>query len=288
VTRYAVSMRGSVTVGAVLMIALISLYALVGETGRSVEADEGVVQDVVIEKHVPLPTLTTDTWGIFDIETGALIAGNDTEVAYPIASVTKLFTAYAAHMSGREDELVTITWSDLNTEGRAGKLSYGETATIKQLYFPLLLESSNDAGEAIRRTLGADFSTQIDDVRDVLDLNSTTIADGTGLSARNVSSVVDLARFYTYLKNEEPHLVDITKLHMYLADEEKGFVNNSPFHEQPSYTGGKHGYTDEAGKTFVGSFVLPGGQEIGVVLLGSRDLRADGDALYAYGEARTE
>jgi D-alanyl-D-alanine carboxypeptidase len=53
-------------------------------------------------------------------------------------------------------------------------------------------------------------------------------------------------------------------------------VNNNPGRTFSNFTGGKQGYTPEAGKTFVGSFELPNAQgEIGIVLLRSTDLKTD-------------
>lgn len=289
-TRYAVwhSMSGRITICVVLFFALMSAYVLVGQARNFAEAEGVPPEEEVVSPSIPLPVLSTDTWGVFDVETGELIAGSNTDTEHPIASVTKLFTAYTVEASGRTHEEVTITWSDLSTEGRAGKLAYGETMTLHELLFPLLLESSNDAGEAIRRTLGNTFSDTLEAVAERSALSQTRIVDGTGLSAGNISTVADLARFYAFLGRTEPHLIDITRLKAYVTSDDTGLVNNSPLIEQQGYSGGKHGFTDEAGRTFVGTFVLPDGSRIGMVILRSADLRKDAALLYVYGEARTK
>ncbi len=220
-------------------------------------------------------TLTTDTWGIFDPKTGEVLAGKNIDVARPMASITKLFTAYAVLVSEKVHEPITITWSDLNGEGRAGKLTYGEKVTPEELLFPLLIESSNDAGEAIERALGKDLFSHVSVLQNELSLSHTNIADATGMSAKDVSGVTDLARFFTHLKQTYPQVTDITQLKLYVGEDE-GLVNNNPARSFTNFTGGKHGFTEEAGRTFVGTFRgAEDSGEIGMVILGSTNLKAD-------------
>jgi D-alanyl-D-alanine carboxypeptidase len=174
-----------------------------------------------------------------------------------------------------DDTKVTISWDDLNTEGDFGKLKYGETLTFSELLFPLLIESSNDAGTAITRTFGPLYHDVVQGAVEILGLKDTRIVDGTGLNKDDVSSPRDLAKFFSYIKETYPHITDITQLRMYIT-EERGLVNNNPGRSFSSFTGGKQGYIPEAGKTFVGTFALTKGkQEVGIVILGSTDLRAD-------------
>lgn len=219
--------------------------------------------------------LTTDTWAIFDTTTGEIRYGNNIGKAQPIASITKLFTAYMVLYTGGIESETTITRDDLNTEGEFGKLKYGETLTLGALMFPLLIESSNDAGTAITRTFGPLYAEAVGWAISTLGLTDTRIVDGTGLSQDDISSPRDLARFFSHLKSSYPRITDITQLRMYITDK-RGLVNNNPGRIFSNFTGGKQGFTPEAGKTFVGSFVLPNSnREVGIVLLGSDDLKSD-------------
>jgi len=276
-------MFGKISLYSVLLLALASSLVLVSHVAyflmpyTEVSADSPVIDPLV---------LTTEAWGIFNLEDGAILEGKNIETIKPIASVTKLFTAYAVLESKTPHEPVVITWSDVQTEGRAGKLFYGEQTSLEDLLFPLLIESSNDAGAAIYRTLGNDFVDTIANLKSNLSLTQTTIIDATGLSAQNVSSIKDLARFYSYLGHRYPHITDITQLGVYVG-EHTGFINNNPAHALQEFTGGKHGFTDEAGRTFVGTFRLKGEKrEIGIVLLGSNNLLPDITAVLAYAEKR--
>ena len=233
-----------------------------------------------------MPHMSTDVWGIFDPATGVIFAGNNIEVAQPIASVSKLFTATAVMQSPHKDDVFAVTEADVLTEGRSGKLVTGIQTTPYQLLFPLLIESSNDAGTAIKRKLATEFDTTVQDLISSLDLKNTHVGEPTGLSAANTSSVADLAKFYAYIKEKYPHILDITELYTYV-DDRTGYSNSNPARKLENFTGGKQGYTDEAGSTFVGSFYLAGSShEVGIVILGSTQLFADIQSLLHTVDAR--
>jgi serine-type D-Ala-D-Ala endopeptidase (penicillin-binding protein 7) len=230
---------------------------------------------------IRVPRLTTDTWAVFEPLTGAVRYGNNIDAARPIASVSKLFTAYSVSAFERLESTTTITWSDLNTEGETGKLTYGDTYTLGELLFPLLLESSNDAGASLARALGDDFSSVVALVIQSEGLKDTTIAEPTGLNSKNVSSPRDLAKFFAFVRRMHPHITDITRINMY-ESHGSWLVNNIPARALAAFTGGKHGFTPEAGKTFVGTFTLGDDRrEIGIVLLGSSDTKADIESILA-------
>jgi len=221
------------------------------------------------------PQLTTQVWGVFNPQTGELRYGSKVEEIHPIASITKLLTAYVVMKTGNENTRTTIQWSDIITEGRAGKLTYGTETSLRELLFPLLIESSNDAGAIIQRTLSVTFDETIISFLEEQELSNTSIVDPTGLNSDNTSTVRDLARMFVYIDSQYPFITDITQLRMYLNGT-TGLLNNNPVRSLDAFTGGKHGFTPEAGRTFVGTIDLGEGQgDIGIVLLGSNNLLAD-------------
>jgi D-alanyl-D-alanine carboxypeptidase len=263
------------------MIGRIALYStLVASAVGFVLVLAVVTQVSITNQSQPALTvlpgsLSTDTWGIFNPETGEVLAGENVNEKHPIASVTKLFTAYAVMENEHKYEPFTLTFGDVSTEGRSGKLFYGEKYTAYQLLFPLLIESSNDAGEALRRALGTEGTDAIESLKNELVLANTCIVDGSGLDGRSVSTVDDLAKFYAYLRKTHPHILDITQLRVYI-NSHTGYVNNNPARTFESFTGGKNGYTPEAGRTFAGTFATSGTEgEVGIVLLGSTDVVKD-------------
>lgn len=215
-------------------------------------------------KQPVTPSITAKAYSVFDVETGEVLFSKNADTPLPIASITKLFTASAAITDDALDTDTVITDADTAAEGRPGKLEAGQRYTLRELLFPLLLESSNDAAEVFSRTV------------DELSFPGVTLADASGLSPDNVASASALAANVRQMYRQQAYLFDITKLPRYIGTG-NGWVNNSPVRDLPGYQGGKHGYTEAANRTLVAIFTEPSLQEreIGYVILGSDDLRAD-------------
>ncbi|MCA9359379.1 serine hydrolase [Candidatus Kaiserbacteria bacterium] len=229
-----------------------------GEVVSSKEAQAYVVD------NVSLANVSAKSYVIFDAETGEILLSKNAEEVLPIASVTKLFTAAALLDSEIIDTEILVTNEDVAAEGRAGKLEAGHMYQLRELLFPLLLESSNDAAEAMQRLLPKK------------EWFNVKLKDASGLSDENTASARNLADEIGKLYREKKYLFDITKLPQYVG-EETGWVNNSPIRDLEGYLGGKHGYTVAANRTLVAFFSEKSlnGRELGYVLLGSDNIRED-------------
>lgn len=225
-----------------------------------------------IEIKVNAAAITAQAFTVFDVATGAVLASKNAEEKRPIASVTKLFSAAEVLEETALDDVVDITLNDIETEGRSGKLAAGEQYTNRELLWPLLLESSNDAATALMRA-NPDLLSKMNELATSKGLQSFNFSDASGLSAENTASAHDLAILTHELYRTIPHLFDITRLPQYVG-EQTGWVNNNPFIDDENYRGGKHGFTYEAGRTGVFLFE-EAGRTLGYVVLGSDDLVAD-------------
>lgn len=269
--------------GKALVLAALAASLFVFVSYLRIESGSVPAQVYAPFQTTPLDPITTDTWGIFNSETGEVVMGGNENAVRPIASITKLFTAATILRSDKKDIPFTITAQDIAAEGRAGRLSEGDRYTPYELLFPLLIESSNDAAAAVERTLGDGLNSGVREVIQASGLTHTVVKDASGLSAENVSTVTDLAAFFSYIRKTAPHILDISQLRMYVTDRTE-YHNNNPGRTFDSFKGGKHGYTEEAGRTFVGLFRSDtSNEEFGIVLLGSTDLEGDITALHALG-----
>ncbi len=233
-----------------------------------------------------LPDVSARAWGVFDARTGEMLIAEDEKSVLPIASLTKLVTADIALDTLALEASTTLSWRAVSTEGRAGSLRAGEHMNVRELLFPLLIESSNDAAEALAEYSGR--TTFIEDMNaqaDVLKMEDTHFADPSGLSPDNVSTVHDLAIFIAHLANYQPYILDITSLPTYIGAAH-AWWNVNPLVNAEAFRGGKHGYTDEASRTFAGIFVetFPSGTsaEISIIVLGSDNLPKDIEAIRSF------
>lgn len=199
----------------------------------------------------PIPDMTS--YLVMDEATGEVLLSKDADVPRPTASVIKLLVAAAALQSDLLTATTTITYSDVAAPEDFGKLAVGEVYTLRELLFPYLMESSNDAGAAISRTWDEELTPIIEEVLAAAGVaDAITVADFNGLATDTLATPAALARLAQYILDTTPTVFDITTLPQYVG--QQPLVNNSPFIEDGDYEGGKHGYTPAAGKTAVVRF----------------------------------
>ncbi len=239
------------------------------------------------------PELSSVTWLLFDARTGKTILGSNEGMIVPIASVSKLLTAEVTLQDLDLSTTTEVSEGAVNIEGKAGRLKAGEIMSVRELLFPLLIESSNDAAEVIKEVYekeqgeGQTFPERLTIRAQEIGMKDTVFRDPSGLSSENRSTALDLAVLLRHLFTTKRYILDITTLSQYIGEGERHeWYNNNPVYEEVGYVGGKHGFTDEAGRTFAGIFnesvSEDGERPIGLVILGSKDLKKDVAALRSY------
>jgi D-alanyl-D-alanine carboxypeptidase len=109
----------------------------------------------------PPPHTTAYNWAIYDQEKCVLLFGKNERERREVASLTKIMVAYTVlKLSQRlgldiEKELVTVSYEASATTGTSADLVEGDTLTILQLLYGLMLPSGNDAGVALAEYFGA-------------------------------------------------------------------------------------------------------------------------------------
>jgi serine-type D-Ala-D-Ala carboxypeptidase (penicillin-binding protein 5/6) len=197
------------------------------------------------------PTLSSLSYLVADLETGKVLLSQNINQELPIASITKLMTALVAEETLGLDAKTIVTQDAIDTYGTQGDLKKGEQYTVQELLYPLLLESSNDAAEALAYSKNReDFLNSMNEKAKTIGLINTSFEDASGLSAQNTSTVTDLFRLTQYIAKYRSYIFDITTMNSKkLAN--KTWINNSRFRSERDYLGGKNGYIDEARKTHV-------------------------------------
>jgi D-alanyl-D-alanine endopeptidase (penicillin-binding protein 7) len=177
------------------------------------------------------------------------------------------------------------------------KLTVGDTFSFSDLEYPILLESDNNAAEAVATTSSVGYSGFISSMNSfvqALHMTSTSFRDASGLSDGNVSTADDLFIFAQYLYQKEPELLATTRVSKKVLEKnetgkeihgEYTFLNTNVFVGDPNYLGGKTGRTDAAGETMFSLFKYSiGGHEypVAIIVLHSNSgaRQADSEALY--------
>lgn len=221
--------------------------------------------------------VTAKSYLVKNLTIGGNAIEHNSDTVLPIASVTKLVTAAVARKAIAPDERVTITREIVATYGNTAQFRTGEVFLAKDLYYPLLMVSSNDAAEALAQDYGRkQFIEAMNAFVQGIGAYRTYFADPSGLSPLNVSTANDLAIILDWIKKNDSEIVDLTMLKSKTV---KGhtWVNPTHFLNWSNYAGGKNGYTPEADSTSVSLFTLGARKNMyAVVLLGSKSRDADG------------
>ncbi|OGI63737.1 hypothetical protein A2914_01000 [Candidatus Nomurabacteria bacterium RIFCSPLOWO2_01_FULL_41_21] len=232
------------------------------------------------------PKVSAEAYIVGDLNTGEVIVAKNADQKFPIASVSKLMTALVSKELANEDDTAKVSASALSTYGENGGLHAGEKIKIKDLFYPLLLESSNDAAEILAEFFGREiFIRKLNQQSLKLKMNSTSFFDPSGLSRENQSTVSDLFKLSGHLYQNESELLSISKTKSYDNKKHIWFSINQFLHKK-NYVGGKSGFTDPAGQTVISIFDMPLAEEttrpIGIVLLKSQDRVRDVENILNY------
>lgn len=232
------------------------------------------------------PKVSAKAYLVGDLNTGEIILAKNQDQKFPIASTSKLMTALVTRKIASLNEITQITKQALATPGQNGELRLNEKIKITDLLFPLLLESSNDAAEALALHFGkTNFISKMNQEATNLQMTSTSFADPSGLTPYNQSTVSDMFKLTGYIKKEQPDLFEITTKRSSF-NKKHSWSNISQFLGKEGYLGGKSGYTDAAKQTVVSLFNLPLGESglrpIAIVLLQSSDRRKDVESILKY------
>ena len=242
------------------------LDAITDDTQSITDIDKSILLDdhekpIVIvpepKKEVVKPYISAESYLVANLETGERYLEYNQSKAYPIASVSKLYTSLVVHHLFDLTKPITITQSMLDSYGDAGHLVLDEKLLPNELLQALLLESSNDAAEAFAQSYGyGPFMEQMNGFAQEIGMKKTYFKDASGLSPLNVSSVNDLFVLSRYLYKSESDILKISRtetLDLATTTERSSyhFVNINPFSNDPDFIGGKTGRTDFAKEAMV-------------------------------------
>jgi D-alanyl-D-alanine carboxypeptidase (penicillin-binding protein 5/6) len=98
------------------------------------------------------PVISAEAAIIIDMKTGTVLYEKNADKVMEPASITKVLTGLLTIENLKLEDTVTIE-EDLNVPGNGMSLSAGETLTIKDLLYGMLVHSSNDAAVVLSQQL---------------------------------------------------------------------------------------------------------------------------------------
>ncbi|MSU55467.1 MAG: hypothetical protein EXS46_02940 [Candidatus Taylorbacteria bacterium] len=235
------------------------------------------------------PEITAKKYLAADLKNNFVFLQKDSNISAPIASVTKLITALVAAEYINLDKNITITNSMIVKTSKA-RLAAGESIGSFQLLYPLLLESSNEAAEALSQSIGRDRFVKFMNAKAAsLGMTETKFVDPSGSGDGNISNAEELFSLAKYIYNNRSFIWQMsagTLNHTaYGSVSFKGIGNFNLFGGREDFIGGKVGQTTAAGETMVALFDLEVRGEkrpIAIIILGSTDEKGDVEKILEY------
>lgn len=271
---------------------LIALAVITAMTSQPIAAAQEVADLQVNSSH----------YIVVDANTGEVYAQRGASDQVAIASLTKLFTAVQALSMAPLDTVITTDESDMmTTEATTMGFGVGETYTLQDMIYGMMLPSGNDAAHAIARSLGyqegdspdesvARFMGLVNQRVQNMGLEDTNLVnpDGWGVEG-HYSSAWDVAAFMQYAL-QYPFLVDVMGTSSYTTSNGAITVSNSNkmLNSYSPLLAGKTGFDNDAGWCLVNVAESGGTQMIAVTLDGVApdDWYDDNRVLLDYGFQR--
>lgn len=237
-----------------------------------------------VQEGRPIPTVSAQAFLLYDVDAQQLLVAQNIQEALAPASLTKLMTALLTLEEADLAATVTIQSSDLVGGARMG-LRAGETVTVEDLLWGLLIPSGNDAAMALARHIGGtanDFVAKMNQRAQELGLAGTHFVNPHGLDAAgHTSSAADLL-ILTQLNWRYPLFRQIVTM---AETERAGHLlrntNELLDDELMGINGVKTGTTDRAGECLVAG-INHNGHQLFFIILNSRERYVDTQALYQY------
>jgi len=196
---------------------------------------------------------------LMDMDSNAVIYGDNMHSVRSVASISKIMTAIVAIEHSNVSDVVTVGDEILSAYGSGVYIRQGEQLTLEDLLYGLMLRSGNDAALAIAKYVGGDvinFIHMMNDKAEKIGMKNTTFNNPHGLDVDggNLSTAYDMAILTSYaMKNEEYRKIVSTKKYTLKTNMNYfSWINkNKLLHSHNYITGGKTGFTDIAKRTLV-------------------------------------
>lgn len=146
--------------------------------------------------HEPGPRLAARSWGVVDARTGDVLTSHAGNRELPIASTTKLMTAYVAMKEMPLGRIVRAQPYEAEYGESLMGLRTGERISVRDLIYGLILRSGNDAAHTLAIAAAGserNFVAEMNRYAAALGLSHTHYANPIGLDEKgNYSSALDL------------------------------------------------------------------------------------------------
>ncbi|MDD5980456.1 MAG: D-alanyl-D-alanine carboxypeptidase [bacterium] len=198
---------------------------------------------------------------VMDMDNNRVLYSNNSDEQSLIASTTKIMTALLAIESNRLEEIVKIGDEVLTMYGSNIYIEKNEEILLLDLVYGLMLRSGNDASVAIAKFVSGSEEKFVSDMNEKakqLGMKNTIYENPNGLDdeTKNYSTVYDLCFLYSYVYKYPIFKTIVGTKYYNTTSSLKAYSwknRNELLFNYEYATGGKTGYTPDAGRILVSS-----------------------------------
>ena len=215
-------------------------------------------------------SLSAESASLILCDSDKVIFSKKDELPLPMASTTKIMTAIVAIESCNVDKYVKVHDDAVGTEGSSAYLTAGETMTVKDLLYALMLQSANDAAVAIAYEVGGGidgFADLMNAKAHAIGLVTTHFSNPHGLDSEDhYTTAAELAKLASYaMKNSL--FREIVSTERYVTESGRVFVNHNKLLDlYEGSIGVKTGFTKRSGRCLVSAAERDGLLAVAVTL----------------------
>ncbi|MDX2347110.1 MAG: D-alanyl-D-alanine carboxypeptidase family protein [Legionella sp.] len=275
------------------------LFAAVVAHPKLIHADTGRLTRPTPQSKTPYitptqPKLNAKAYMLVDVNSGKILAEQDSEKKLPPASLTKMMTLYVVSKALHNEQIhltdkVHISKSAWKTGGSRMFVKAGQDVAIEDLLKGIIVDSGNDACVAMAEHLGGSeqgFADLMNQEAKQLGMLNSHFTDSTGLPRQDLyTSAKDLAILARALVKDFPEYYHWYKQKWFTFNEIRQPNRNRLLWRDALVDGMKTGYTDKAGYCLAASAKKNDMRLISIVLGSPTDAaRADdSERLLKYG-----
>lgn len=236
----------------------------------------------VLAANFPPPEIEATAWGLLEVRSGWLVAGQNADQPLPPASITKLMTNYVLFDLLRQGKLalgdqVSISEAAWRAEGSRMFADVNTKIELGHLLKSTIIQSGNDAAIALAEHAAgseAAFTRLMNQAAARLDLKQSVFMNSTGLPMPgHQMSAADIARLSAAIVAEFPDYFSWYAEKNYTHNGITQYNRNKLLWQDESIDGLKTGHTEAAGYCLVGTAKRDDQRWVAVVL-GAADERS--------------
>ncbi len=223
--------------------------------------------------------ITAQSYIAVNLSNDSILLQKNSTQSHSIASITKLMSAVIALENIEKNEKITLTPEMLRPYGHSPALFPGLNISAKNLIKASLIQSTNDAAEALTYFIKKEeFIGLMNKKAKELNMTNTVFYDAHGLNPLNRSTTQDLVKLLAYIYKNHSEILEITKDNNFWLPDPSGrllkFRNINNFYGFSYFVGGKTGYLPEAKQTMAAIFNV-NNNPVAVIILYSNNQNAD-------------